>query len=140
MESNATVMVVNPDEAALRTGQLDAASYIAVMKELKERLSGVALVLSTVSLDTPDERINEFNRQVREHVLQSQGVLLDTSDIESWHRGVQALQDGVPVRHAAYRVESNLPSEENLGRQGAALWWLLARLSGWEESPAPQGE
>jgi len=38
------------------------------------------------------------------------------------------------VRHSAYRGENGLPSEENLNHQGAAMWWLLARLSGWEGS------
>ena len=139
LESGATVAVVKADEAALRDGRLDAAGYIAVLQELAGRLRGVKLVCSTVGMDMPNELLEQFNNQVREYVLQAQGVLLDTADIESWHMGMQALQDGVPVRHAAYRTESNLPSEENLGRQGAALWWLLARLTGWEGERAANG-
>ena len=63
-------------------------------------------------------------------------MLLDTADIESWHAGEHALQGDSPVRHSACRGENGLPSEENLGRQGAAMWWLLARLSGWEGDEA----
>lgn len=39
-----------------------------------------------------------------------------------------------PVRHPAYRLEPGMANEANLLRQGAATWWLLARMSGWEVS------
>ena len=85
-------------------------------------------------MTSPDDLLETFNRQVREYVLQTNGVLLDAADIESWHGDEQAVQDESPVRHDAYRDDSGLPSAENLSRQGAAMWWLLARLSGWEGS------
>jgi hypothetical protein len=85
-------------------------------------------------MDEPDELLERFNRRVREHVLQTQGALLDTSDIESWHAGEHALKDDAPVRHPAYRLEPGMANEANLLRQGAATWWLLARMSGWEVS------
>jgi len=133
LESNATVVVVKPDEAALISGRLNAEGYLTVLHELAERLPAVKLVCSTVGMDEPNELVERFNRQVREHVLQTKGVLLDTADIESWRNGDQARQGEMPVRHPAYRSES-APSEENLSNQGAAAWWLLARLSGWQGS------
>ena len=142
LESGATVMLVKADEGALRSGRLDAAGYISVLRELAERLPGVKLASSTVSIDKPDDLLEMFNRRVREYALQTDGVLLDTADIESWHGGEQALQDESPVRHAAYRDDSGLPNAENLKHQGAAMWWLLVRLTGWEGSAvsSPQGE
>ena len=46
------------------------------------------------------------------------------------------LVNEVPLRYPSYRSQG-VASEEDLGRQGAAAWWLLARLSGW---PGPQPE
>jgi hypothetical protein len=99
----------------------------------------VKLVCSTLGMDKPDDRLEAFNRRVREYVLQTNGALLDTADIESWHGGEQALQGESPVRHGAYRDDSGRPGAENLNHQGAAIWWLLARLAGWEgnEQPLP---
>ena len=116
----------------MRSGRLSAEGYISVLQELTGRLPGVRLVCSTVSMDEPDPMLERFNRAVREHVLLTRGALLDTADIESWHGAEQALRDGAPVRHGAYRGAQGLFSPENLGRQGAAAWWLLTRLSGWD--------
>jgi hypothetical protein len=140
LESNATVVLVKADEAALRSGRLDAAGYISVMRELAERLPKVKLVCSTVSIDKADDLLEMFNRQVREYVLQTNGVLLDTADIESWHNGKQAVPDESPVRNEAYRDDLGLPSAENLNHQGTAIWWLLARLTGWEGDDKPLTE
>jgi hypothetical protein len=140
LESGATVVLVKADEAALRSGRLDAAGYIAVLTELAERLPGVKLAFSTISIDNPDNRLETFNRQVREHVLQTDGILLDTADIESWHGAEQALQDESPLRHNAYRADCGQPCAENLNRQGAAMWWLLARLSGSEGNSPVDGQ
>ncbi len=134
LDSNATVALVRADEPSLRSGQLNAEGYLAVLQELADRLPGVTWVCSTVSMDEPDELLERFNRRVREHVLQTQGALLDTSDIESWHAGEHALKDDAPVRHPVYRLEPGMAGEANLLRQGAATWWLLARMSGWEGS------
>jgi hypothetical protein len=43
----------------------------------------------------------------------------------------------VPVRHPANRLSQGMQSQRNLANQGAAAWWLLARLSGW---PGPEPE
>jgi len=77
------VAVIRPEDNAVRSGRLDADGYLFVLQELRERLTGVALVCSTVSTDEPDGPIERFNRRVREHVLQNKGILLDTADIES---------------------------------------------------------
>jgi hypothetical protein len=65
-------------------------------------------------------------------MLLNRGTLLDAADIESWSGGEQQLVNEVPVRHPAKRMSQGMQSQGNLASQGAAAWWLLARLSGWE--------
>ena len=132
LESQATVVLIRPDEQALLTDRLDASSYLKAIDELSSRLPGVKLACSTVGMDEPNDILAKFNRQVRELVLQNEGLLLDIADIESWHSGEQALKDDTAVSHPAYRATVGAPASENLANQGAAMWWLLARMTGWE--------
>ncbi len=132
LESQATVVVIRPDEQALLTGKLDASGYLNAIAELSGRLPGVKLACVTASMDEPNDILAKFNRQVRESVLMNQGVLIDTSDIESWSGGEQQLVNEVPVRHPANRMSQGMESQGNLVNQGAATWWLLARMAGWE--------
>ena len=73
LESNATVAVIRPDDNAVRSGRLDAAGYLSVLQELRERLTGVALVCSTVSADEPNAMLERFNRQAARARTAKQG-------------------------------------------------------------------
>ncbi len=137
LDSQATVAVIRPDEQALLTGKLDASGYLNAIAELSGRLPGIKLVCATVGMDEPNDILAKFNRQVRESVLRNKGTLLDAADIESWSGGEQQLVNEVPVRHPANRLSQGMQSQRNLANQGAAAWWLLARLSGW---PGPEPE
>jgi hypothetical protein len=127
------VAVIRPDEGALLANRLNAEIYLSVVNELSGRLPGVKLACSTVGMDEPNDIPAKFNRQVRESVLRNKGTLLDAADIESWSGGDQQLVKEVPVRHPANRMSQGMESQGNLASQGAAAWWLLARLAGWEE-------
>ena len=133
LDSQATVAVIRPDEGALLANRLNAEIYLSVVNELSGRLPGVKLACSTVGMDEPNDIPAKFNRQVRESVLRNKGTLLDAADIESWSGGDQQLVKEVPVRHPANRMSQGMESQGNLASQGAAAWWLLARLAGWEE-------
>jgi len=132
LESQATVAVICPDEGALLANRLNAESYLSALNELAIRLPRIKLVCATVGMDEPNDILAKFNRQVRESMLLNRGILLDAADIESWSGGEQQLVNEVPVRHPAKRMSQGMQSQGNLASQGAAAWWLLARLSGWE--------
>ncbi len=77
------------------------------------------------------------NEQIREYCRDNNKVLYDFADLDAWYNGEQATYTynaiEVPMEHPQYNGDeaghATYISCENKGR---AMWWLLARIAGWD--------
>lgn len=123
--------------------------YIRKMNQFEKRYPRVTFVFMTAHAQRRDcEGCNRhrFNEALRAYCRKNKKVLFDFGDIDVWYEGsansyiapnwCACAGRPIPVEHSRYGGGSgDGPCEhttsESCMNKGKAMWWLLARISGW---------
>ncbi|MBC8218884.1 MAG: hypothetical protein H8E73_10500 [Planctomycetes bacterium] len=115
--------------------------YRITMEALEADFSDITFVWWTIAVNTAggagDVR-EAFDNMLREYCINNGKVLFDLADIESHDlQGNPCYDDiGAEGLYAGYAVDGAHPRGIGQLRLASAMWWLLARIAGWEVGPA----
>jgi len=85
----------------------------------------------------------QFNEEIRAFCRDNEKVLFDFADLDAWFDGEQHTyrynRYHIPLEHPHFNGnEAGHTTYESCEQKGRAVWWMMARLAGWEPDAADE--
>jgi len=131
-------------------------SYIDIMENLERQYAGVTFVYMTGHAQENDCSgctRHRFNEMLRGHCKQKNKVLFDFGDLDVWYRGKMSTYNSpnwcacagqsIPREHPRWgggnwKNPWGHTTIENCEQKARAVWWMLARIRGWNSLDRPK--
>ena len=125
-------------------------AYLDSITVLETEYPNVTFIYMTCNAQaTGSSGYNRYlrNEQIRQYCTANDKVLFDFADLDSWwfnpttelweHSTYDYDGNTVPVEHPQFNgSEAGHTTYESCEQKGRAVWWMMARLSGWELDPS----
>jgi hypothetical protein len=126
--------------------ETDVQAYLDSLSRLESEYPDVVFIYVTGNAQaTGAEGYNRHlrNEQIRRFCFDNNKILYDFADLDCWWYNPSAMEweyssylygeHTVPIQHPQFNGdESGHTTFESCEQKGAAVWWMLARMAGWQ--------
>ena len=134
-------------------------AYLTAMNGLEQEFPSVRFIYMTGHLDGSGEEgtLNQMNNRIRDYCRTNNKILFDFADMESYDpdgnyylnryaddgcyyddgNWAEEWCDAHPGNVYCTSCDCQHSVPLNCNRKGAAFWWMMALMAGWQSGPAP---